>query len=93
MINIQENWLTYYESASGCGYSSAEGFQTSWSLFRLDNFSDPLLVFSVSISDRAVINGFSQVMFDIVHVNIGGVWDSNRHQLTVPISGIHFLSL
>ena len=88
MMYHETNWQSYYYHQH-VGISDAQGLQTAWTMFRLDDLIQPLIGFSVT--SGSYMTGPNYIEFDKILVNHGNGWKRNR--FIVPVSGTYFLSL
>ena len=86
----EKNWPSYYIHEYK-GISDAQGLQTAWTMFRLDDFIQPLIGFSVT--KNLSMSAAGVIQFDAILINHGNAWDMNKNEFTVPISGAYFFSL
>ena len=86
----EKNWPSYYNHDFK-GISDAQGLQTAWTMFRLDDLIQPLIGFSATSISSMSTAGVMQ--FDGILINHGNAWDMNTNEFTVPISGAYFFSL
>ena len=92
-------WLSYYIGSGIISYmtdypvySDSTGFQTSWSMFRLNELIQPLVAFGVALIDYTTYHAPNVLPLDRHLVDAGNGWDENRNVFIVPVSGIYFLS-
>ena len=91
MMYHEANWQSYYNHQDSGGISDAQGLQTAWTMFRLDDLIQPLIGFSVT--SNLGMTGSGVVQFNGILVNLGNGWNRSTNKFVAPINGTYFLSL